>query len=407
MRKTFLFQMFSAFTLVIVLSTGILTQASLAQVEQQAPVKIDVLSELQWLPIQYIGAIIDHFETKGEKYALEISIKDSMDNPGAYITLNFTWKDGLCQITTDEKGEAEFELTKERTLDLLMEIPDGFTPQIGHSVGGMAVSGGYSGEGVGILDLATLERISNRGIEVFYQEGNESIAWRALSDMERTRGFIRGFVDLPLKVPFGIALHDLSEEYEYLIILMNAGIVVFPMSVSAFDPDFEQGDDEQFIPWAISHEWFEFSLISLGLFKDSRLRFLHDGLAELLSYEYSRRFYPDAVKPRLEVYINRLQPLLDQGITEYDMPGVFHSRAGTGDNMVNAGYAVSFWAMQRVLEKGGLDSLRELITWIRKGENLDLDHVLEAIFDISGYEVKPVVPVKQVLDDIQSLLERN
>jgi hypothetical protein len=275
-------------------------------------------------------------------------------------------------------------------------VPRGFRVRAGE--GGVKVSVKSSGGAKGpsrSLDLSRMKRAESGGVFVCHPDGMESEARTVLEELERMRGFLAAAVGFRFMERFGAVvlrgeLGDMS----------LSGEIAIPIVVDS------KGElQPAAMYWALVHEWLEGSLVfsTLAYQKDPNLRFVGDGLAELLSFLYCAQFRPEAASMRLAGFEGLLCDLRDSGTAAFDLgrdfPGNQDPEKGlsAADETKNAaGYAASFAFWHEWVRRAGPASLRAFMDWFRLSDDLSLAAVRGKLAELSGREPDLRVDVEEV-----------
>ena len=420
----------SRFVTTLVISCLILAQAKVAHGDDAPTQEIDVLSQLG-VPAALVGQIVEQLEGFGQSWDMEATVTDADGEPAAEIEVVLRWDDGHETLTTNNEGKTVIEISSERLTGLTLELPAELQVEFSQS-GAVQVrveaGGGGDGDRRAAANLEEdFERLAASGIEVYYGEGHEQEAARALADLAAMRGFAQGYAGLKLEFlsSYGAVLTD-DESINSI-----SGRILIPLPVEAYgdgSANVEQDDNTKeettersylatFAPWVLIHEWTEGTIVfsQFHYVTDQRLRFMGDGIAELLSYEYCRQYHPRAVELRLAGYIERAEALLAADIKVFDFAEDFNARGSVGgeaaperiggepDIKESAGYALSFLFWRRVAEQGRPDAVREIVAWIMEGEDVNLESTLAKVEEVCGLEATSTVDVEQALAELRQL----
>lgn len=387
--------------------------------------ELDVVRALG-LPPMVVSHVLKRVKN-GAPLAVDVVLKDADRQPAKTQTLTLRWGEKSKEIVTDKDGKASFELTQEMLPRPILLVPKGLraritTPSFKVSVGTGVRMGGPGAKPMKseTLDLDALDRIEVAGLEVYHPKGEEAAAREAMVYLARARGFVSGLVGLELSAPFGLALHDKG-----MVSLDVHGQVVFPVSLAAW-----KGKDQgpfggmHMVRWVQIHEWVEGTVVGPGLYtNDQGTRFIGDGLAELMGYEYCRRYHRAEVRARLQQYIQRADALLGSGHHKYDLPKSFRARVAfrVGNNpgeekdwgnwrpspVEAAGYPMSFYFWHDLLEKAGYDGLRKVIAWMMQPNNPNLTAagVLAEIERVTRLKPPTVIEVSRARERFEKLLK--
>ena len=72
-----------------------------------------------------------------------------------------------------------------------------------------------------------------------------------------------------------------------------------------------------------------------------------------------------------------------------------------------AGYVVSFWFWHHLREYRGPGAIRDIMAWLRRPGDKQLERLLERVSELSDETVAPRVELKTVLRDIEELRSEN
>lgn len=398
-----------------------------------APTRINVLQKLG-IPAFAAPTVLATMRSRGAAWKVEVTVTDAAGRPAAARKLTLRWPGGQTALTTSRQGRAWFELTKDRLGGPVLEVPAGLkadfggkgTPQV---IVKAQTSMGPGGGRAESLDLSKLKKLSTPGQEVYYPEKHAAVAPLVLAELARMRGFARAAWDLELLPAFAVAVVDDGN-----VQLNIVGALVIPVPASTW-ADGRRSAWRGTSVWIALHEWVELTLVMTGkafYARNPNTRFIGDGLAELMCYEYCRRYYPAAAAATLAEYRRRLGRLVQQKITEYDLakdfvshsqtlisPGGAGSPPAKGDppagtrrqvrpemsGREDAGYPMSFWFWYSLRKHGGPEALRKVVAWLGQARDVSLETTLEKVRQVSGRDAKAKMDVPEALDGIRSLLK--
>ncbi|MDJ0974137.1 MAG: hypothetical protein QNJ98_06730 [Planctomycetota bacterium] len=387
--------------------------------------EVDVLKQLG-LP----GMARAHIKTmveRGIPLSVEAKVRGTDKAPAKGAKLELRWKGGSKTLTTGDAGSVTFGVTAEMLPSPKLVVPAGHRVTLSTPLMRISVATGSGASGPGapapeVLDLDALERMTHDGLEVYHPEGREAVALDAMQFLARVRGYLDGRLGLEVETPFGLALHDRTAPRVNVI-----GRSVFPFSIKAWKGDTERPG---MVHWVQIHEWVELTLVTPGLYvQDKQTRYVGDGLAELLSYEYCRRHHAHEVPVRLKQYVERVDALLKAGKTTYDLRRDFQAhvqtRTLTGAEAADwrrrrlaggvrpslnevAGYALAFLYWHRIQQQGGDEALRQVVAWIVKPDNPARNGtgLTTHLTSVLGEAPSPVIDLTEARAALASLLAK-
>lgn len=319
---------------------------------------------------------------------INVSLADAQGKPASRLKLWLRWKGGQEQVVTDEVGQLHLELKKDQLSQPRLLVPAGYVAEV--AGGGVRVMA-YPSEAdvsdpAATLDLAAMPSVTSGDTQVYYNEGHLADALSLLGELQRIRGFAAGFAGLDVVASgYGVALVDREPGA-----LSVQGRFVVPITLDQLR---RSAQGEAMVYWPLVHEWVELSLLDRKVYSaDPRMRMFGDGLAELLAFEYCRRYHMAEVKHRLGSYIKRMEGLAGAGRRTYSFKEHFRAHVGTeastssNTNVTEAdldafvarlrenqeeaaGYAASFWLWNSVRTAGGPDSIRHTVDWLQATAN--------------------------------------
>ena len=387
--------------------------------------EVDV-AQAAGLPPMLVGTILTRMKAQAGLTGLPVrlAVKDADGKPAANQEFALTWKGGKETVRTDDEGGVQITITKKNLDGLKLVVPAAFTVEASEGGGGAKVIvqtqiSHDAGGKAHTLDLTGMKKLASDGLSVYHAEADRDAAVRQLAELERMRGFIEGFSGLAVSPGYGVVLH----RKEGTVTLSGTSAVAIPVQV-----DDAGRPVTPFIKWALVHEWTELTLMfkTLAYVEDPGLRFVGDGLAELISYEYCRRFTPEAASERLKQYAQRLAGLKKSGATEYDLTKQFRGAASTSTSLAPAegkapkmpdadelakatspesaaGYAVSFVFWHRLREAHGVDVVRKFIAWFLTAKELTTAKVEAKLAELTGEKCATALAIEPLLEHVRKL----
>jgi hypothetical protein len=166
--------------------------------------------------------------------------------------------------------------------------------------------------------------------------------------------------------------------------------------------------------WAVMHEWVEFSIIFPSLYDDLSLRFAGDGLAEFLCYEFVRLSDAGLLRFWLQSRLQSLKALQAQGQAAYDLDAfqaqpptsvpASESPAGPPSTIETAGYGVSFWLWRTVHQRGGVEAIRGILSYLRKTAGIRRESLIQKVRDLAGADIRTQIPLAEIISDFERLV---
>ncbi|MEM8713950.1 MAG: CIA30 family protein, partial [Planctomycetota bacterium] len=252
----------------------------------------------------------------GQSLPVQISAFASDGSPARELQVLVRWEGGLRALRTDESGSLSLQIWKEELAGWCIECPRGFEIRRAGAGAVEVVTQVIGGKGPSATFESVpddLERLQVGGLTVQFPEGREQEGVEAIAELSRIRGFVEAYGTLDLaNVPYGLALVDTDASN-----LSGRGLNI-PVPLKRWQDDGEAGARLRSV---LVHEWVEYSLgVDSGLYvRTPGLRFVGDGIAELYSYRYARRFSPLGASAQLDSYVNRVKKLMASGVETYSL----------------------------------------------------------------------------------------
>ncbi|MEM1452690.1 MAG: CIA30 family protein [Planctomycetota bacterium] len=382
------------------------------------------LAQLFGIPAAYAADGVRQIENQlpaGQSLPVEVSAVNADGSPAAGLRLLVSWDGGQRTLRTDGSGSLSIQIPKEELGGWCIECPKGI--QI-RRAGAAAVEvvtqviGG--GDATATFESVPddLEQIQVGGLTVLYPRGAEQDAIEAMAELSRIRGFVEAYGEVSLSAaPYGIALIETDASN-----LSGRGLNI-PVPLKRWNDEGASGSRMRSV---LVHEWVEYALgVGSGLYvRTPALRFVGDGIAELYSYQYARRFFPLAAYAQLDSYVVRVKKLIDAGVDTYSFEERFAARVAMmgaststdsrtprerwGGNIgeldlssESAGYAVSYWFWRSIEEAAGRDGLVQMQDWLLQTPDAGPSELLERVKMRSGLELSLAPELGRVLVDLK------
>jgi hypothetical protein len=291
-------------------------------------------------------------DINNKKLANATFIISRMDNP-VYLKSN---KNGLVFITLNHAILTENPIIK-------IQYDSFKAKDIRYSIGGKTVVF-KDGKSVTseLLEFENIQYIQHGSFKLFYTINKDS-AIASLADFLNTLDIIRkitGKAELSHVFPLLISSNNTS------VIGEPDGVTILPISLNSWQEKY----------WHFTHETVENDLISFNNLyeKNSNIRFIGDGLAELISLKVLKSFKNEYANEMLN---SRLRSLTKSNSDTFSL----YNWSTTSEEIEGYSYSLAFWIK---LEK---DNSPEIIKeFVRLFSNLktyrkqDIDQIFETIF---------------------------
>lgn len=356
------------------------------------------------LPSFVIQGVLKQMKQKHnlDSLPLDMDILNEKGKPAANQKFEARYAGGKTTVTTDAKGHLQFGLTKKNGINLRLVVPDNYTVNV-KKIGSAKVTGGGGGAGGKSVKLSDLKKLSYQDIDVFH-DNNEKLARHYLSRLAEMRGYIEGETGLEVVSEYGMALIARGAQAPRLTI---EGRVVIPVF---YNP--RTNTTNSMTEWILVHEWLEGSIIfRTGAYSQNpNLRFVGDGLAELLSYNYCQRHSKASVINRLNQYMIsfRAWQMTYPKKPNYNLLQNFPSgkRKGGDARISVAGYAASYYFWKKLQDEHGPVIARKFIKWFLSTEDYSNKAVVAQLTKLTGAKPKTVIPVKEMQKEIGEMLKK-
>ncbi|MEM6671955.1 MAG: CIA30 family protein [Planctomycetota bacterium] len=381
------------------------------------------LAELLGIPAAYAAEGVRQIENQlpGEQsLPVELSAFNVDGSPAPGLRLLVRWDGGQRMLRTNGSGSLSIQIPKEELGGWYVECPKGIELRRGGAAPVEVVTQVIGGGDTAATFESVpddLEQIQVGGLTVRYPSDAEQDAIEAIAELSRIRGFVEAYGEVSLSgAPYGIALIETDASN-----LSGRGLNI-PVPLKRWNDEGASGSRMRSV---LVHEWVEYALgVVSGLYvRTPALRFVGDGLAELYSYQYARRFFPLAAYAQLDSYVVRVEKLINAGVDTYSFEERFAARVAMmgaskstdsrtprerwGESIgeldlssESAGYAASYWFWRSIEEAAGRDGLVQIQNWLLRTPDAGPSELLEEVKVRSGLELSLAPELGRVLVDL-------
>ena len=349
-----------------------------------------------------IGELLEQIaEMQGSKMSglgMKLRFDDATGKPAKELTIVVDDGESKTEFKTNYLGELTIELTEKNVDSLKVHVPANYRviKPMGDAIGG-SMSGSSMGGELIELDPSKLESMTNASdsFEVLHSVEHKDAAKKYISVLADIKAETENLTGMTLDKDYGVVIHDLDEGSN----ISFKGGARFP-----FRADVDLGSHVR-TNWIINHEWVEGTLTKtygINYPSDLNLRFVGDGLAELTSYEFCNSKGLD-VGLHLKGYRKRIQTMIDEGETEYDLLSQFPAARSLREhtNTQVTGYAISYLFWKRVKDQAGIETIKTFIQRAKKNGVASQD-VQKVLKEISGKDFSTTINLKDALRELKS-----
>jgi hypothetical protein len=223
-----------------------------------------------------------------------------------------------------------------------------------------------------------MRRFDGVGFTVYYDEGCEAVAEEMRELMATVHQVIQDVLGLE-PAPFGVAM--MAKRSNYVTPAWPRGVPVFAFP-ARYEPELERHP----IVMA-AHEWAEHTLAERLDADGDDLRFVFDGLADLVAGISSGQWFCES--PR------SLERLAREGVEQVDLRVSFlrlrlddetllSSHRGLEGSMEAAGYPLSHLFWRRIADQHGASAIAEILRRWRDRGQLNADAVIDLVADVTA-----------------------
>ncbi|MEZ6093961.1 MAG: TlpA disulfide reductase family protein [Pirellulaceae bacterium] len=337
-----------------------------------------------------------------DSIGLLLSFEDSEGQPARGLSIWLTENGQRKELTTNFLGRLTVPVTKANADSLQIEVPAGVRVIRPHgdaiSVGGGVKQGNEKGNNK-LLDGSNLSSMtdSSYSYEVLCAPEHRADSRRYLELLADIKSKTESLLSISLSRDYGIIIVDQDQPGSVAF----KGSPRFPIQLKA------NLDKDVLANWVTVHEWVEGTLTTdynLNYGRDSNLRFVGDGLAELAAYEYCLAKGLD-LDSHLNRYRDRLQTLIEEGETEFDLLSQFPvaRQMAEPDSKILAGYVISFLFWEQIKKETGEKTIKELVQRMKNNSELNSNDILTILKEISGRDYPTKINLEKALSYLESL----
>ncbi len=214
------------------------------------------------------------------------------------------------------------------------------------------------------ISLSDMKKIETSEGIIYYEAGQEQVAQDIAEILFRSRRLIRQHLGIDPHLP-SIVLVPQQPGVGSVIL---KGIIAIPLMVP---PDMKSLRDadaitDLFVYWVVPHESVELVIAPI-LYHDRSSRWIGDGLAQYAGYLVAQELFPQGLERFMRGEYQRVEALLAQGNSVYDLTREFLVRRAESENLLSprnpeewAGYAVSLALWLDIARRYGEEVIREL-----------------------------------------------
>ena len=358
--------------------------------------EVDIVQETG-IPAFILPAVFEKLKAKdptGKGMPILFTVTDAEGKPATNQKLKLKHAGGEETLTTNDDARVTVFLNAKNATGLKLILPNGFKAKSDAADNVKITLHKGSGGEVKKLDLDQLTLMSGQNdLNVYASKGFEDTAAKLLDSLAERRGFAMGRYGLKLFDGYGAAIVPEGGS------LSIEGKVVIPISV---DPESKVMDRSMI--WGLTHEWVEGSLVfkSRAYNNDKNLRFVGDGLADLIAYNYciSRADTENVAAEVLGSYRGNLHWLQQKGTKSFDLAKDFPA----GDLSGPGGYSASFCFWHRLEEEHGPALIGDFIHWFIGLKKTTVAEVLAKLEELTGEKQNTALAVEGMLETYRGLV---